>query len=520
MADRIPTFRRSSLEILCAPSSRASRDGRGGSYSVGKKKRSVQQQQLQQQPRPIPLLGEGKTCSVFAAEVQVTSSAVPKRWYAVKCLRSDLRTLAECGATSQSRLVRAAKSMASEAEILAGLGHPHVVGMAGIVKDHEEYDDDDDADDEDDELGEGAAAGGGGGGADDPLGALNLPGSWCPIRGSRDSVAAYPIVLELLSETLVDKMAKWKKQSTSMATFARSFNATIIKIGRAPAAASSKTSSDANNNKIINPVLDEKLKAARQIASAMAYLHDEAGIVYRNLEPSNVGFDSRGDVKLFDFGSARTVPTRERRRRSSAVSAARGWQWRGDDGASGEAVSLQETFRMTACVGSLGYMAPEVYLSKPYNALADVYSYGMVLWEMFALRAPYGGNTSSSRRNVHDVAVRSGRRPKISSKWPRAVGKLVGQCWAERIEDRPDFRTVERTLRRTQKRSQEGDSPVSVKSKSNGDVGAGAGAHRRCRFGKRGGCGKKCYRSLEKSLKNWNPGTSATNLTSMQSSSM
>lgn len=80
----------------------------------------------------------------------------------------------------------------------------------------------------------------------------------------------------------------------------------------------------------------ERITIAHDLATAFKYLHGMQ-ILYRDLKPDNIGFDVRGDVKIFDFGLARQLP-----------------RGRLADG----------TYRMTGDTGSPRYMAPEVALDK------------------------------------------------------------------------------------------------------------------------------------------------------------
>ncbi len=81
-------------------------------------------------------------------------------------------------------------------------------------------------------------------------------------------------------------------------------------------------------------------------------------------KPDNIGFDLRGDIKIFDFGLAKELPTIHN----------------GHD----------KLFHFTGMCGSPRYMAPEVALEEPYNELCDVFSFSIVFWEMMTLSKPYG----------------------------------------------------------------------------------------------------------------------------------
>jgi len=154
--------------------------------------------------------------------------------------------------------------------------------------------------------------------------------------------------------------------------------------------------------------LYERLRAAFQLSSALTYLHS-LNVIYRDLKPDNVGFDVDNNVKLFDFGLSKELHAEDLR----------------PDG----------TYRnMTACTGTLRYMAPEVARKEPYHQSADVYSFGILLWEICTLEIPFDGYDP---RMYLEQVVQGAERPRIPSKdvSPR-VASIMRHCWSRELNSR------------------------------------------------------------------------------------
>lgn len=112
------------------------------------------------------------------------------------------------------------------------------------------------------------------------------------------------------------------------------------------------------------------LQHAYNLADALNHMHrgchPGGTILHRDLKPDNVGFTSDGRIKLLDFGLCSCVHT---------------------------SLDSNVSYQMSGYTGSLRYMAPEVALKKPYNEKVDVYSFGVMLWQMASDDLPFDGLT-------------------------------------------------------------------------------------------------------------------------------
>ena len=162
---------------------------------------------------------------------------------------------------------------------------------------------------------------------------------------------------------------------------------------------------------VLRRIWTERFEVARDIASALEYLHGQ-DIVYRDLKPDNVGFNSEGELKMFDFGLAKRVTSADR------------------------SAEDRELYNLTGNTGSLRYMAPEVALNRPYSLSVDAYSFGVLLWQLCSLSVPYSG---FSCKMHSDMVVGKGYRPTPDPTWPESWGALMGQCWSADHRGRPTF---------------------------------------------------------------------------------
>ncbi len=118
---------------------------------------------------------------------------------------------------------------------------------------------------------------------------------------------------------------------------------------------------------------DKAMQIARQLCAGLAAAHDR-GVLHRDLKPANVMIDGRGAVRITDFGLAAPVD-----------------QLRAEVGGAGGAVRA----------GTPAYMSPEQLANKPVTVRSDVYSLGLVLYEMFTGRRAFRAENLREYQKLH-----------------------------------------------------------------------------------------------------------------------
>ncbi|KAG5178741.1 kinase-like domain-containing protein [Tribonema minus] len=205
----------------------------------------------------------------------------------------------------------------------------------------------------------------------------------------------------------------------------------------------------------------QALERATQLADALEYLHCPGGgpataVLHRDIKAENCGFTADGTLKLFDFGLAACAA-----RGGGGGGGCGGGGCGGGGGSSGggggggggggssgggggSGAGGCARYHMTGNTGTSRYMAPEVARCEPYNASVDVYSFGVLLWEMLS-----GGRAFANfnEQLLRSAVVYGSHRPELDRAWPAPIKSLLQGCWNADPDQRPDATAVARCLR-------------------------------------------------------------------------
>ena len=170
--------------------------------------------------------------------------------------------------------------------------------------------------------------------------------------------------------------------------------------------------------------LDDALAIARQIAEALEEAH-EKGIVHRDLKPANIKVSVDGRVKVLDFGLAKALDT------TASKS--------GGDAARSPTLMNSPTLtsagtQLGVILGTAAYMSPEQAVGGTVDRRADIWSFGVVLWEMLSGRRLFEGETVS-----HVLAGVLKDTPDLSAlppETPEPIVSLVRRCLRRKARER------------------------------------------------------------------------------------
>ncbi len=191
---------------------------------------------------------------------------------------------------------------------------------------------------------------------------------------------------------------------------------------------------------------DALLESGIQSADALDAAHSES-IIHRDIKPANIFLTDRGQTKILDFGLAKMM----------AVP--------GSDGHTTSGSATLDNANLTSpgiAVGTVAYMSPEQTLGKDLDSRTDIFSLGVVLYEMATGRQAFSGSTSAAvfdailnRAPVAPVRI----NPDVPQELERIINKSLEKDRTMRYQTAADLRT---DLKRLQRDSGSGKTQVST----------------------------------------------------------
>jgi serine/threonine protein kinase len=275
------------------------------------------------------------------------------------------------------------------------------------------------------------------------LAALNHP-NIATLYGMEEFEGRHVLVMELVPGVTLSERLTQTPEAERVSAWSRDGDSAALRGGGPPSAGGTSPGSGERGRSVRggpaprNLKLEDTLSIAHQIADALEAAH-EKGIVHRDLKPANVKITPDDKVKVLDFGLAKASPER---------------------GAGESSASLANSPTLTAMgsqagmiLGTASYMSPEQARGLSGDHRSDIFSFGVVLYEMLTGRQPFHGETVSDvlasvlAREPDFAALPGDLSPRLTELVTRCLEKHPKRRWQAMGDVRHELEVIAKNPR-------------------------------------------------------------------------